>query len=284
MTLSPDGASAGDASPASRAHRPAWVDGLLLAVGTLTAVPVPPPSRIDRLVAGRAMTWAPVTTVPGLVVLAVAEAVAMFSGMATLLLGALAIAVLTLLNRGMHLDGLADTADGLASGYDRDRALEVMRRSDIGPAGVAAVALALLVQVSALSVLFTSIAGGVLACLCLLASRQLLAWACLPDVPAARPEGLGATVADSVGVMSAGAGLLVVTLLGVGGMLLSGAQTLWWLPVPTVAVGILAGSVVTRRAVRRLGGITGDVLGAIVEIGFTAVLAAAAILVGILSV
>lgn len=267
-----------------RAGRPVWLDGLLLAVGTLTAVPVPPPSRVDRRVAGHAMALAPVAMVPGLVVLAVAEVVAMLSGMATLLLGALAVAALALFTRGLHLDGLADTADGLSAGDDRERALAVMRRSDIGPSGVAAVVLVLLVQVSALTVLFSSIVGGALACLCLLLSRQLLAWTCLRDVPAARPEGLGATVAGSVGTAAAAVGLLVVTLLGIGGVLLSGAQALWWLPVPTVAVGILTGSLVTRRAVRRLGGITGDVLGAVVEIGFTAVLAAAAILVGILSV
>ncbi|HET7305537.1 MAG TPA: adenosylcobinamide-GDP ribazoletransferase [Segeticoccus sp.] len=265
---------------AARGRRPRWVDGLLLACGTLGAVPVPPPGRIDCRVGGWAMALAPVAALPGLAVLAAGWAVARFSSTPTLLVAALAVAGLALLTRAMHLDGLADTADGLSAGDDRARSLEVMRRGDIGPSGVAALALVLLVQVAALSALLGSAPGAVLAGLALLLSRHLLAWACLRGVPAARPEGLGATVAGSVDPVAAASALVVLTVSGAGCLTLATGPAPWWAAVGTQAVGILAGVAVVRRAVRRLGGVTGDVLGAVVEVGFAAALAAAVILLG----
>ena len=55
----------------------------------------------------------------------------------------LALVAAALLSRALHLDGLADLADGLTSGHDRERSLEVMRRGDTGPAGAAALVLVL---------------------------------------------------------------------------------------------------------------------------------------------
>ncbi len=102
------------------------------------------------------------------------------------------------LSRAMHLDGLADTADGLAAGYDRERALEVMRRGDTGPAGAAALVLTLLVQVACLAALLTSAVGATLAGVALLASRLAPALCARLGVPAARRGGpRGQAVAGS---------------------------------------------------------------------------------------
>ena len=61
------------------------------------------------------------------------------------------MAALALLTRGLHLDGLADLADGLGSGQPAATALDIMRRSDIGPFGTVTLVLVLLTQVAALA-------------------------------------------------------------------------------------------------------------------------------------
>jgi len=97
---------------------------------------------------------------------------------AWLLGAALAIGALAVLTRGLHLDGLADTADGLGSRRPVAGALEIMRRSDIGPFGVAVLVLTLLLQVTALTqadALGRGVTSVAAAALC---GRLAMAWAC----------------------------------------------------------------------------------------------------------
>lgn len=252
-------------------------EGARLAWGTLTVVPVPPPVRVDRPVAAWAMTLAPavgaVLAVPagGLLWLLVAV------DAPALLAGALAIGALAAMTRGMHLDGLADTADGLGSRRPAAEALTVMRRGDVGPFGVVTLVLILLAQVSALGALVDRGVGPAALALALLVSRLVLPLLCSTGVPAARADGLGSVVAGAVGrsrLVVAGAltaGLAVVPVLGLAGG-----------PAAAAAVaGLLAGGALAHRAVRRLGGITGDVLGAAVEVAFTAVLVGYVVLDGV---
>lgn len=248
-------------------------DALALAFGTLTAWRVPPPRRVDRRVAGAAMTLAPLTQLPLLLLLGLGvlawHALDGSPGVAA----AVTVAVLALATRAMHLDGLADLADGLASSYDRARSLEVMRSGDIGPAGVAAVVLVLLIQTACLAALLQGdVDDGLLAGVALLASRQVLAGACARGVPAADDRGLGATVAGSVGRPALVASCVTLLIVGVAPAL-AGAP--WWAG-PVVVAGAWAGAAaVVHRATRRLGGITGDVLGAVVEVALTVALVAA---------
>jgi adenosylcobinamide-GDP ribazoletransferase len=262
-------------------------DGALLAVGTLSVVRVPPPRQLDRRVAGVAMCLAPLVgglvAVPAALVAQVAERV----GTGDLVAAVLGLAVLAWATGGLHLDGLADTVDGLAAARgDRARALEVMRQGDLGPLGAAALVLVLGVQVAALARGLP--VWGVWALpVAATAGRCTLPVLCARGIPAAREEGLGATVAGSV---PRGLALLVP-------LLIAGIAGLWLASAPgvhatgsmsgsagglagradlAVAAGCAVGTVFAARAALRLGGITGDVLGFAVELGTAAALVALA--------
>nr|BFE88602.1 hypothetical protein GCM10020093_112030 [Planobispora longispora] len=110
----------------------------------------------------------------------------------------LAVGTLALLTRALHLDGLADLADGLGSGRPAERALDIMKRSDIGPFGVVTLLLTLLAQVAALTEAASAGYGPPALAAACVAGRLALTWACREGVPTARPGGLGATVAGTV--------------------------------------------------------------------------------------
>jgi adenosylcobinamide-GDP ribazoletransferase len=234
--------------------------GLRLAVTLLTAVPLPGGSGApapDRRTAAAAMYWAPVV---GLVLGAAAAGVllACRAGHAGAQLGAvLAVMVLAALNRGLHLDGLADLADGLGSRRPAAQALEIMKRSDIGPFGVVTLVLTLLVQVSALARAEEIGRGPVAIGAAAVAARLAIMLACRRQVPPARPDGLGALVAGTV--RPAAAAALVVAAL-------AGAAAIGWIYAAAIAIGLAVSLALTEVSRRRLGGITGDVLGAVAEI------------------
>jgi adenosylcobinamide-GDP ribazoletransferase len=185
-----------------------------------------------------------------------------------LLAAVLAISVLAALTRALHLDGLADTADGLGSRLPAVQALAIMRRSDIGPFGVVTLVLTLLLQVSALTQAERIGRGPLGIVAATVAARLAITLACRRGVPSARPTGLGALVAGTVHPV-AGAAL---ALAAVGG-----AAALGPVYAASVAVGLTCSVLVTGLATGRLGGITGDVLGATAEIATTACLLVTAI-------
>ena len=262
------------------------MNALRLVLGTLTVLPVRPPSRVDRSTAGWAMALAPLAglllaVVPvGLLLLATGLHVAL----SPLLAAALALALLAISTRAMHLDGLADTADGLGSGRPAGEALAIMRQSDIGPFGVVALLMVLLVQVAALAQCLAAGTGPAALLVALVASRGLLVLLCTPAFRAARPDGLGALVAGSVGSAQAVAGLLLaVALAGLGLVAVASPGGAVEEQVVRLAVaapfGVLPGLGLAVHARRRLGGVTGDVHGAAVETAFAGVLVAAALAV-----
>ena len=261
----------------------AVVNALRLAFGLLTAVPGGRLPQVGRRSAGRAVLLAPVTTAPLLVLLVVAHAV-VTAGAPPLVLAVVVLTAGALLSRAMHLDGLADTADGLSAGYDAASSLRAMKASDTGPSGVAAVVLALLLQAASLAALLPSAGGTALAVAAWLASRHTVGWACRRGVPAAQDTGLGALVAGSVGRPALGlaAAALLLCSLGLGMATSPALGTL--LDVVLVLVGGLAAAhLLVRRCRHRLGGITGDVLGAGIEVALTTGLVTAAVLVSLQS-
>ncbi|GAA2406502.1 adenosylcobinamide-GDP ribazoletransferase [Actinomadura vinacea] len=242
--------------------------GLRLAVTLLTIVPLRA-ERADREAARRAMVPAPLT---GLIVGGGAAAVLLLGdalGLAAVPRAALAVAVTAVLTRALHLDGLADLADGLGSGRPAADALAIMKRSDIGPFGVVTLVLTLMIQVGCLATAPDAAAAAVIAAV---AGRLALPWACRSGVPAARPGGLGALVAGTVTTRAA----VAVTAAVLAGAALAGAACggLQGALGAGLAVAAALGTalLMLRHAVRRLGGVTGDVFGALVELATTAAL------------
>ena len=122
---------------------------------------------------------------------------------ATCWLQRVVFAAAALLTRGMHLDGLADTVDGLGCYGDPEQSLAVMKAPDIGPFGVAALVAVLLIDVSALLVSIEYGRAAVALVVAFATGRLAVAWACTPRSPAARPEGLGALVAGTTSARTA---------------------------------------------------------------------------------
>ena len=247
---------------------------LRTAVSLFTVIPVGGEAELREGDAARAVLWMPVV---GLL-LGLAGAGVMIgvnaggSGGPRRLLGAaLAVGLIALLTGGLHLDGLADTADGLGSRRAPADALAIMRRSDVGPMGVAALVLVLLVQVTAVAAVPVSLAAASLV-LAEVTGRAAVVVA--TGSPAARPGGFGALVAGRTSPL---ARTLVVVLLGcaiaVAGLASAGAG-LAVRGLVAALIGLLAGGLLQLVARRRLGGMTGDVFGAIVEVSTTAVLVA----------
>lgn len=242
------------------------VAGLRLALGLLSIVPVGAVPEPTRPRARWAMLLAPVAAAPVALAVAAVVGVGAWWAASPLLVGVSAVAASALLTRAMHLDGLADTADGLGSGAPAERALALMRRGDVGPMGVVTLVLTLLAQAGAYAVCATAAHGWLVAAVAVCVSRAALPIGA--TFPAARPDGLGALVAGTV----PGVGATVVAVAGVGALGAAAAGSgSWPLWAGGVAAGVgLAGAVVVlARCRRRLGGLTGDVLGAGVEVALT---------------
>jgi adenosylcobinamide-GDP ribazoletransferase len=250
---------------------------LARSLALFTVAPIRGYGELTRSDAVAALRWLPLlgAALGALAALPLA-ATLQWASHAALLGAVLAVAALALVTRGLHLDGLADTVDGLGSRASADRALEIMRRSDVGPFGVVAIVLVVFVDIAALAAL----GGGVwrpVAALAVAAATGRLAvlFAAHRRVPSARSVGFGAYVAGSVSTFALIAETVAVLGLGVGMAALVDASLIGW-PLAQAAALVLAGGF-RMHATRRLGGVTGDVFGALVEIGTALALAGLAL-------
>lgn len=248
-------------------------DGIRLAVGTLTALPTPPPRRIDRNVAGRAMVIAPLAVLP----LAALVAFICWAGreldLEAFAVAAAAIGALAMGSRALHLDGLADTADGLTASYDRERSLSVMKSGNTGPAGVAILIIVLLIQIASLSSIIYRPWGWLLTGVLVCASRAALSLTCMNGVPAAREDGLGVTYTQTVPRIIATAVWLAVA--AVVAATLEATHMPWWHGVLGAAAAVIVVGALIRRSIKRFGGVTGDTFGAAIELALAVLLLAA---------
>ncbi len=171
-------------------------------------------------------------------------------GLPPLAAAILALGAMVLATGALHHDGLADFADGIGGGRDRARRLEIMRDSRIGSYGVLALIFAIALQMASLLgfdggaplVAFTFIAIG-----SRLAMVVLIDW-----MPPARPDGMGSLAAGGAWNSVLPGAIALVAL----------APLLGLQAVVAVAAMAIAALVVALLAQRKIGGQTGDVLGA----------------------
>lgn len=241
-----------------------------LAAATMLLTRVPVPAAAGNVAPARAAVLYPVV---GAAIGAVVSSVAVGSAQVwpVLVAATLAVAADAALTGALHLDGLADCADGLA-GRDREHRLRIMKDHSIGVYAATTLALHLLLKVAALSALLAALPPlDVL--LVLVGVYAASRGAMLPlarSLPYARSEGTGRGVVEELGRGQVAAGLALV----LGGLVVV-AVVDPWTALLAALVAVLVTLAVGVLARRRIGGVTGDVLGACAELALVVMLLAA---------
>ncbi len=244
----------------------AFLQPLLIALQFLTRLPISLNGMPDERDLGRSLLYYPLV---GLLLGGMLAALAWLPlGGGDTLRAAILLALWVFASGGLHLDGLADSADAWIGGLgDRERTLAIMKDPHCGPAGVVALVLTLLLKFAALQAL---LAHGAWVALLL---APLLGRTALPalflSTPYVRPGGLGDVLARRLPRRAA---LAVVLAVLIGVPALAGIQSLW-----PLAAALLAFVWLRALMQGRLGGTTGDTAGALVEIVEVAVLLGAAL-------
>lgn len=184
-----------------------------------------------------------------------------------LLQAALLTATWALITGGLHLDGLADSADAWVGGHgDRERTLAIMKDPRSGPAAISTLVLTLLLKFAALAVLIKADAWPALLLVPVLGRSAIVAL--LLSTPYVRPGGMGSALTAH---LPRAAAVLVMLLVAAGGLYAGKAGAL------ALVVAVAAWLALRWMMLRRLGGMTGDTLGAVVELTEVAVLIALAL-------
>jgi len=225
----------------------------VLAVRYLTILPVPGHDDTDRGL-GRAAAWFPVVGLAlGMLLVGVDQVTAHL--FPPLLSALLTVTAWKLLTGGLHLDGLADCLDGLG-GRDAEHRLAIMRDSHIGAFGAIGLILFLLLEIGAVVELPLGVRPRALLVVPVVARATAPLLALL--FPAAKSEGFGASFGASVSGRAAPIALAIALLVA--------ATALRSLGVVVLAVALLSAVAVARFVATRVAGITGDVLGAAIEV------------------
>lgn len=239
---------------------------LLAALGLLTRFPVSLDSAraMDR---GAASAWAyPLVGVVLGVVLAATVPLFLWVGLPGGIVAGLILALGVIVTGAMHEDGLADTADGLWGGWDRTRRLEIMKDSHIGVYGVCAIALSLLIRWLAL-VVIVSVGAYWVALIAVFALSRASMVVLMATMPHARDSGLSRRVgrpASATAWLAVGIAVAVAALCGYIGLIVVAG-------LATLVCGLVA------RA--KIGGQTGDILGATQQITEMALLLSVVVIV-----
>jgi adenosylcobinamide-GDP ribazoletransferase len=247
-----------------------WSD-LLSALGLLTRLPIRFSTRQPR---GAEAAWAwPVAGAVVGTLAALAAATGTAIGLSSGFSAVLVLTVQAIVTGAMHEDGLADTADGFWGGWTRERRLEIMKDSHIGTFGVLALIFSILARWTALTELLGGGYGFWGGGFWLLIAVGALSRAPMALMLAALPNARGSGLAKSVGRP---APQTAIAAVGIAALLALPGFGFWILPAVVVAFGVALG--VAFVAQSKIGGQTGDVLGATQQMSELAVLAMAAAL------
>jgi adenosylcobinamide-GDP ribazoletransferase len=229
------------------------VSGLLGAVQFLTRIPIRTSHAVphERVVPWFGVVGALIGALVGGVAVGLRELVP------TEVAAASAVIVGLLVTGAFHEDGLADIADAFGGGHDVDRRLEILKDSRHGTYGVAALAASIVLRIVAAASVVSASAMFV-AFVAAHSIGRLAAVAAMKAAPAASESGLGASAGRALRpvptLLGAGAALAIVTVLAG-----------WWV-LPFLLAGAVAAAAVVILAVRKIGGIAGDVLGAVEQV------------------
>ncbi|MCM8760919.1 MAG: adenosylcobinamide-GDP ribazoletransferase [Candidatus Omnitrophica bacterium] len=202
------------------------------------------------------LPWFPLAGLCLGLVLAGVNTVLEYFGCDSLLAGAIVIITLVILTGAIHLDGLADTADALFSGKNREEMLSIMRDPHIGTMGALSLAGMLLLQVSVLQAIGSPSKNTALITMCVLSRWSLVFSMFL--FPYARQDGKAKLFLENINAKSVG--IATALAIGIAIVVLSIKGILVFCAVAGVSY------LINKYIKKRLGGITGDTLGAINEV------------------
>ncbi len=243
------------------------IEPFLIALQFLTRLPVPITAIPDEKSAAQSLSYYPLV---GLIIGAILAGFAWaLKDISELLTAGLLLTIWILLTGGLHIDGLADSADAWVGGLgDREKTLAIMKDPYCGPAGVLSIVLLLILKLTALyTILDSSFLIPII--LAPLLGRAII----LPlfmTTPYVRTNGLGAAISAHLPRKII---TIVFSFTLLGTVVLAGLNGLWFILITMLGLVCLR-----FFGIQRIGGMTGDVAGALVEITEASVLILAALI------
>lgn len=227
----------------------------LFALQFLTAIPITK-KQADGTELSNTVIYFPLVGLLLGLILAGINNLLLFLGFEELTANIILVVILIILTAGLHLDGLSDTFDALLSGKDREEMLKIMRDPHIGVMGVISIISALLLKISFLSAVQPQFKNIALILMCLLSRWGMV----MPMVlfPYARQQGKAKIFIQSISRNK----FVISTVIA-----LCAAAVIWRLKGTLVfAISVVCVYIINRFINKKLGGITGDTLGAVNEI------------------
>jgi adenosylcobinamide-GDP ribazoletransferase len=229
--------------------------GLLTALQFLTAIPISAKHSEDKDMA-RSIVYFPIVGLSIGLIAALCAKTMMALDINEFAINGLLVVILIIITGGLHLDGLADTFDALVSGKTRDEMLNIMRDPHIGTMGVLALASTLLLKFSFLFCVEAQAKGAVLVLMCVLSRWSMVA--AMAAFPYARKEGKARLFFEGTDRVK----LILATLFTVA----IAAAIFGMRGIVIFAAVAIAAYIFGRIVSRKIGGMTGDTLGAMSEL------------------